>query len=74
MIQHGKIQVGDIILDAEIDIDAKFDMENKPLEPEVVQLFRAFVNQFPTWRTANEAQVVDGSIVEPITDEKRLLK
>jgi len=70
MSEDAKIQVGNIPHDDTLDAHLNaMDAINAH--------FRAYTRQFPTWPVTNgfnEAQVVDGSIVEPITDEGRLLK
>jgi hypothetical protein len=106
MKQHGKIQVGDIILDAEIEYEiAKISHDDAEIAemfrrnaqrivkffniPPVINGFDAktvegtiektygkspvetvqeYMDKYPTW-----TNTMEGSIVEPITDETRLL-
>ncbi len=96
MIQRGKIQIGDTILDAEIDMEEKRAPLTTEQKLEIGQMLREGVSQagieivIESWCVqpnvsyatfveygkppTNDANVVEGSITCPITDEGRLLK
>lgn len=76
-IKHHKatIQIGGTTLDADIEIDEAMVIDDDQLASMkgAFANYREYIAKYPTW--VKEAdKVVDGSIVQPVTDPARLLE
>ncbi len=70
-IYKGKVQIGTMLLDAEIEMDEK-PITDDQIDA-VTYLFadlRQYQARYPTW----DKKVVDGSLAQPVTNPAQLLE
>lgn len=71
---NGKMQIGNMLLDGEIEVEEKVELPSEPLD--VITLLRQMLSKFSVDMELGFSSdtVVEGSLAEPITDPARLLE